>query len=176
LHEEFPRTQHAVLNQPLALSGLGGIGKTQMAIEYAYRYRGEYRAVFWVRSDSRETLIADFVGLARLLDLPGQDAQDQMLIVNAVKRWMEQQEGWLLILDNADELRLLTDFLPGGGKGHILLTTRAQATGRIAMCMSVEKLELSESVLLVLRRAKLLGADEPLDNASKAVREEATAL
>ncbi|MDQ6660070.1 MAG: serine/threonine-protein kinase, partial [Chloroflexota bacterium] len=176
LYEEFHRTQGAVLNQPLALSGLGGIGKTQMAIEYAYRYRDEYRAVFWVRADSREMLVADFVSLARLLDLPGQDAQDQMLIVGAVKHWMEQQEGWLLILDSADELRLLTDFLPGGSKGHVLLTTRAQATGRIARSLSVEKLELSESVQFILRRAKLLDPEEQLDNASKAVRAEAKAL
>ncbi len=176
LYEEFHRTDTSISNQPLALSGLGGIGKTQLAIEYAYQYRNKYRAVFWGRAESRGTLVADFMSLARLLDLPGQDAQDQMLAVNALKSWMEQQGGWLLILDNADDLRLLADFLPGGGKGHILLTTRAQATGRIARCISVEKLELSESVQLILRRAKLLSPDEPLENASEAIIEEAKEL
>ncbi len=176
LYEQFHRIDTSIPNPSLALSGLGGIGKTQIVVEYAYRYRSEYRAVLWARADSRETLVADFMSLARLLDLPGHDAPDQMLVVNAMKGWMEQQEGWLLILDNADDLRLLANFLPGGGKGHVLMTTRAQATGKIARCISVEKLELSESVQLILRRAKLLNPDEPLKNASEAIIEEAREL
>jgi tetratricopeptide (TPR) repeat protein len=176
VHEQFHRAQPATPNHALALSGLGGIGKTQIAVEYAYRYRDEYRAVFWVHADSRETLVADFIALARLLDLPEQDAQDQMRIVGAGKRWMEQHEGWLLILNNADELPLLTNFLPGGGKGYILLTTRSQATGRIAESLSVEKLELAEGMRLLLRRAKLLAPGETLETVSAPMREEAQSL
>jgi tetratricopeptide (TPR) repeat protein/transcriptional regulator with XRE-family HTH domain len=170
LHDRLNQNRSAALTQPQALTGLGGIGKTQTALEYAFRYRDTYDAIFWIRAASRETLIADFVALAHLLDLPGQDASDQMLVVAAVKRWLEQHEGWLLILDNADELHVLTDFLPTEGAGHLLLTTRAQATGRIASSLPVEKLEIRESMLLLLRRAKLLEADEPLDNTSRITR------
>ena len=170
LHDQLNQNRSAALTQSQALTGLGGIGKTQTALEYAFRYRDTYNAVFWVRAAGRETLIADFVALAHLLDLPGRDASDQLLVVAAVKRWLEQHEGWLLILDNADELHVLTDFLPGEGAGHLLLTTRAQATGRIASSLSVEKMETGESMLLLLRRAKLLAADEPLDNTSRNTR------
>src|SRR5947209_18452733 len=52
-----------------ALCGLGGMGKTQLAVEYAYRHRERYRAVFWVRAASRETLIADYLEMANLLHL-----------------------------------------------------------------------------------------------------------
>ncbi len=176
LHEQLSHSRRAALNQSAALSGLGGIGKTQAAIEYAYRYADEYTAVFWARAGSHELLVADFVSLARLLGLPGQDAQDQMLIVAAVKRWLEQHEGWLLILDNADDLSPLTDFLPTRGKGHFLLTTRTQATGRIAKSLPVEKMEPSEGLQLLLCRAKLLEADEPLDTVSATVRNDAQAL
>jgi tetratricopeptide (TPR) repeat protein/transcriptional regulator with XRE-family HTH domain len=170
LHDRLNQNRSTALTQSQALIGLGGIGKTQTALEYAYRYRDAYADVFWVRAAGRETLIADFVALAHLLDLPGRDVSDQMLVVAAVKRWLEQHEGWLLILDNADELLVLTDFLPAEGAGHLLLTTRAQATGSIASGLSVEKMETRESMLLLLRRAKLLASDEPLDNTSRKTR------
>lgn len=170
LHKQLNQSRNAALAQSQALSGLGGIGKTQTAVEYAYRYRDQYRAIFWVRAASRETLVADFVALAQLLNLPGHDAQDQMQIVAAVKRWLEQHEGWLLILDNADDVPLLSDFLPGEYKGHLLLTSRSQALGRIATSIPVEKMELSEGIEFLLRRAKLLSPDGSLESASQALR------
>ena len=172
----------STLNQRLtstgavALSGLGGVGKTQIAVEYAYRYRDEYSAIFWVRAASRETLTTDFVSLAALLALPGHDAPDQMTVVAAVKRSLAQHVDWLLILDNADDLARLADFLPTGGQAHILLTTRAQATGKIAEGLTVEKMDVSEGILLLLRRAKLLVPDAPLDNVPRARRNQAQTL
>src|SRR5579864_6983895 len=141
LHEQLSHSKSAALTQSAALSGLGGIGKTQTAIEYAYRYRDEYRAVLWARAESRETLVADYVAIARLLGLPDHNAQEQMQVVTTAKRWLQEHEGWLLILDNADDLSLLPDFLPRDGTGHLLLTTRAQATGKIAKSLSVEKMK-----------------------------------
>ena len=173
LREQLTQNHRAALTQSQALTGLGGIGKTQTAIEYAYRYRDAYRAIFWVRAANHETLVADFVALAHLLELPGQDVPDQMLVVAAVKRWLEQHGDWLLLLDNADEPGLLLDFLPREGAGHMVLTTRAQATGRIASSLSVEKMEVAESMQFLLHRAKLLGVDEPLDNVSQIVRTQA---
>ncbi|MBA2680255.1 MAG: TIR domain-containing protein [Ktedonobacteraceae bacterium] len=81
LAETLKPGQPAALSQPQAISGLGGIGKTQLALEYAYRYRTSYQAVFWTLADTRESLIVGYVALARRLNLPQQDAQDQMLTV-----------------------------------------------------------------------------------------------
>ncbi len=120
------------LTQPQAISGLGGIGKTQIAIEYAYRAQTDYQAVFWVRADTRENVIADFVTIAGLLELPEKDAQDQLIAVQAVKRWLSTHGKWLLILDNADELSMVDEFLPLVPGGHMLLTTWAHAMGRLA--------------------------------------------
>jgi tetratricopeptide (TPR) repeat protein/class 3 adenylate cyclase/DNA-binding XRE family transcriptional regulator len=170
LHEQLNQSQAAALTQSHALTGLGGIGKTQSAVEYTYRYRSEYSAVFWVLAASRETMVADYIAIARLLSLPGQDEQDQMQTVMATKRWLEQHGNWLLVLDNADTLSLLSDFLPNTAHGHILLTTRAQATGKIAMNLSVEKMEISEGMQLLLHRAKLLAPGESQDNLSATIR------
>ena len=132
LHQRLSTARTAALTQAQALYGLGGIGKTQAAAEYAFRYSDEYTHVFWVRAATRETLIADFVMLAERLDLPEKDEQDQQQVVATAKRWLAAHEGWLLILDNADDLGLAKEFLPSSHKGYILFTTRAQATGAIA--------------------------------------------
>ena len=67
LHDRLTVNKTAALTQAQAISGLGGIGKTQIALEYAYRHRDEYRTVLWATADSRESLILDFVAFANLL-------------------------------------------------------------------------------------------------------------
>src|SRR5438309_652241 len=93
--------QHAIArhdnNQARVISGLGGIGKTQLAIEYAYRYRNDYQYAFWVRADVNELLVSDFNDIASSINLPIKDEKDQGLIVGAVKNWLQTHAGWLLI-------------------------------------------------------------------------------
>ena len=126
LHTALSSGGRAALSQPMAISGLGGIGKTQTAIEYAHRYKDDYQAILWVKAHARESMVLDFAAIAGLLNLPEKDAQDQSLAVAAVKRWLEGNNGWLLIFDNADNPGLIKEFLPDYPKGHILLTSRAQ--------------------------------------------------
>ncbi len=172
LHERLSMAKTAALTQSQAQSlfGLGGIGKTQTAAEYAFRYGDEYANVFWIRAAKRETLVADFVTLAQLLKLPEKDGQDQRRIVAAVKLWLAAHEGWLLIMDNADDLPLAQEFLPTGHKGYILFTTRAQAVGAIAASVEVEKLSLQEGILLLLHWTKILEMNFPLDHVKTADR------
>src|SRR5260370_3909678 len=130
--------QATALSQPQAVSGLGGIDKTQIALEYAYRYSQDYQAVLWVRAESRETLHSSFVDIITLLNLPEKDAQDHTMIIQAVQNLLQIHHEWLLILDNADELAMVGEFLPSGYAGHVLLTTRARALGRLAQRLEVE--------------------------------------
>src|SRR5215467_14996330 len=166
LHTNLTTTKAAALTQAQAISGLGGIGKTQTAVEYAYRYRDEYHCVLWVNAATRDTIITSFTDLAALLTLPEQQEQDQQKIVAAVLRWFASHDHWLAIFDNADDLALVEAFLPPGGKGHLLLTTRAQAPGTLANGIPVKEMDLQEGMLLLLRRAKVLALDASLDQAS----------
>ena len=77
LHQTLASKQTDLVTRKQALSGLGGSGKTQIALEYAYQYYKDYRAIFWVRADSRETLLADFMNIAHLLNLPEREQPER---------------------------------------------------------------------------------------------------
>jgi tetratricopeptide (TPR) repeat protein len=157
----------------LALTGLGGIGKTQIAIEYAYCYRSYYQALFWMTASTRNALNAGFVTLATLLNLPEQQEQNQNIIMQAVKRWLTTHTRWLLIFDNVEHLEMIVDFLPMHPTGDILLTTRQQALGTIAHGIEVEKMGQAEGVLFLLYRTKLLAPGTRLEEIAQESREQA---
>ena len=159
-----------------ALNGFGGIGKTQTALEYAYLHRQDYPVLYWAKANSRELVAADFAAAANLLNLPEKDAQDQSEAVNAVKWWFENHDGWLLILDNADDLAMAREFIPLRETGRVLLTTRAQNTKPIAVRQAVEKMEPREGALFLLHRLEKIKKNEPLEAAPEGLRQQAEAL
>ena len=111
------------------LHGLGGIGKTRLAVEYAWRYGHRHRAVLFVLADSPEGLNSGLASLARaeLLDLPERDAPGEEEKVGAVLRWLRDNPRCLLVLDNADTreaLLAVTRLLPALSGGHVLITSR----------------------------------------------------
>lgn len=167
LHEMLNREKAVVAVAQHALCGLGGIGKTQTVLEYIYRYESEYQAVYWIKADTRENLFADFLLLAQLLALPEREAQDQGVATAAIQRWLQEHARWLLVFDNADDLEMVREVLPTGCQGHVLLTTRAQAMGRVAHRLEVEEMSLEVGVFFLLRRAGLIGPDAPLEKASE---------
>ena len=155
----------AALGQPQAISGLGGVGKTQLAIEYAYRFHQDYQAVFWVRADSSEALVSSYAAIATMLNLSEKDAREQEVMVQAVQTWLRSHQQWLLILDNADELDQVSSFLPPTLGGHVLLTTRTAVLGRLASRIEVEIFDLQQGALFLLRRSGLLAPDVTLEHA-----------
>ncbi len=146
-----------------SLNGLGGIGKTQIALEYVYRYVQTYQGVFWVTADPEGDLLADFVNIAQFLDLPEKNEPDQALIVSAIMQWFQQHKGWLLLFDNVEDMVAVEAFLPKAGQGHVIITTRAQATGNTATPYEVEPMDIQEGTHFLLQRVKLHSRNIPLD-------------
>ena|GEM_PF-296267 len=135
-----------------AISGLGGVGKTQLAVEYAYRHSQDYSFVWWVRAETLETLAADYAALASRLGLPERDLADQRAIVAAVRRWLETHGGWLLVFDNVPDPENVRDYLPTAGSGHVIVTSRYPNWRGVAGVLPVTKFNRQESVDFLLRR------------------------
>jgi tetratricopeptide (TPR) repeat protein len=177
LHDNYTENRSALFSrQAQAVSGLAGIGKTQVAIEYAYRYHHEYEFILWARAATHEALTADFLTLANLLQLPEKNEQNQSVVVEAIKLWLLTHTRWLLILDDIDDLELAHQFLPSRGTGHILLTTHMQTVSGIAKRREVENMTPEEGALFLLRRANIIEPDAQLDRVSEADRTQAIAL
>jgi hypothetical protein len=99
-----------------ALQGMGGVGKTQLAIEYAYRFAGAYDAAWWVNAEQAGLMGDQFAALGAALGCvqPGAGAE---AVRTAVLGELRERGGWLLVFDNAEKPADITGWLPGGG-GH----------------------------------------------------------
>jgi hypothetical protein len=149
-----------------AVSGLGGIGKTQIAVEYAYRSRGFYKAILWIEAESEASLNKSVLEICDLIGLE-KDSKDLNLRKKAVQNWLVENSNFLLILDNIEKMELYDEFVPAGAKGHALITTRLQTTGNVQKIDAREMEE--EGVLFLLRRSGVIAKEQTVKNAPKVV-------
>ena len=148
---------------PQALQGGGGIGKTALAVEYAYRYRSAFDTVWWVRAQEPATLVSDYADLATALGLSATDQTDLQLMSLAVRRWLEEHDRWLLVFDNAEApdtatgleapLTRLADLLPLVPQGQLLLTTRDASWDRYVTLAELEVFSPDEAVTFLRDRS-----------------------
>ena len=138
----------------VAFHGLPGVGKTQLAIEFAYRHSDKW-SIFWVRADSHEILVQEFQRIAENLRI----AASPQNAVSAVRQWLRKDAGpdWVMIFDNADDISILADFLPLGTNGGSIISSRDPRLGDsiASKVISVEVLSRDESIQLLQRRARL---------------------
>jgi len=151
LRQSLTSGQATALTQA-ALHGLGGVGKTQLALEYAYRHAPDYDLVWWVRSEDTVTLASHYAELAVKLGLPEAGAADQEAQVAAVRNCLGHRQKWLLVFDNAGEPQDLTGYRPQGGGGQVLITSRNPAWRGVARPLDVKVWDRPESVAFLLKR------------------------
>jgi hypothetical protein len=136
-----------------ALYGLGGIGKTRAAVEYAWAYRGDYTALLFAQADSPEDLRRNLASLAGPLQLPEREAAEDEVRLEAVLAWLGANPGWLLILDNIDATPALAeaDRLIGRlADGHVILTSRLDRFARQVEPLEIDVLSLDAASSFLL--------------------------
>ncbi|BCY08604.1 FxSxx-COOH system tetratricopeptide repeat protein [Actinoplanes sp. L3-i22] len=164
IFEAIRRSLHDEASPALVLQavhGYGGVGKTQIATEYAYRYADEYDLVWWVPADEPSSIRRSLVSLARRLGLPESvDAEDTIGAVLDALRQGETHERWLLIFDNAGAPDTIQEYRPRAGRGHVLVTSRSNRWLGHDATVSVDVFTEPESVQMLRKRWPDLSDDQ----------------
>ncbi len=160
LHERFAAGGRG--GARCSLRGISGVGKSQIAAEYAHRFSNDYDIVWWVSAGFRATAREQFAALAPRLGLEtGTELGDRIRAVQEALRTGRPYRKWLVVFDSADDMEQIEDLLPEGN-GHVLLTTLTQdwaATGTVSE-IEIRPFERVESIAYARRRAERLTVEE----------------
>ncbi|MGV9455534.1 FxSxx-COOH system tetratricopeptide repeat protein [Streptomyces sp. NPDC003635] len=160
LHRRL-RKEQATAVLPNALHGMGGVGKTLLAVEYLYRHLGDYDLVWWISAERTAQIALSLTELAPRLGLEaGSEATWSVTAVLEALRRGEPYDNWLLVFDNADSPEAVRPYFPSGGPGNILVTSRNPQWASVAKPLEVNVFRREESVDLLRRRGPDITDDE----------------
>jgi hypothetical protein len=138
-----------------SLRGMGGVGKTQLATEFAHARAGDYDVVYWIAAEVPTTIPDQFAALAGQLGLD--PAPDPELLQTQVHDQLRGVPGWLLVFDNAEAVEDIRAWLPGGPlprgiPGHVIVTTRRAGFAAVGQVMELDVIDLDSAVVLLRTR------------------------
>ena len=136
---ELDQIRSSLINAPTlivqSIRGLGGIGKTQIAIEYAHRFANQYDIVWWVDAEDPSTIPIQLGPLA--VDLGIASITESNIALELVKAELRCRNRWLMVFDNAEDVDKIRKMLPSGS-GHVLVTTRRPRFGSLGLVLDLD--------------------------------------
>jgi tetratricopeptide (TPR) repeat protein len=157
LHSTLTRSSKASV-LPETLHGLGGVGKTQLVVEYIYREAHKYDLVWWIAAEQPTQVRASLATLGERLGLPA--SQDMQQTATAVLDALgASQLRWLLVYDNADLPEDVMPLLPSAG-GHVIVTSRNHAWAAVGDAIEVDVFKRSESIELLRKHGETISPKE----------------
>ncbi|WP_340375024.1 FxSxx-COOH system tetratricopeptide repeat protein [Streptomyces sp. SS7] len=153
---------------PEALHGMGGVGKSQIAIEYVYRYGRDYELIWWIPSEQINLIVQSLIELGEHMGLrAGADRSAVPAVLEAL-RVGQPYSNWLLVFDNAENPQEVRQFFPHNGPGRVMVTSRNSQWSTLASSLEVDVFPRSESVALIKRRSPQI-PDEAADRLAEAL-------
>ncbi|MFF0741315.1 FxSxx-COOH system tetratricopeptide repeat protein [Streptomyces sp. NPDC004111] len=144
---------------PEALHGMGGVGKSQIAIEYVYRSSREYQLVWWVPSEQTSLIVQSLIELGEQMGLGvGADRSAVAAVLEALRVGVPYS-NWLLVFDNAEDPGEVRKFFPNDGPGRVMVTSRNSRWSTLASYLEVDVFAREESVALIRRRSPQIPDD-----------------
>ncbi|MEW2031009.1 FxSxx-COOH system tetratricopeptide repeat protein [Streptomyces roseifaciens] len=153
---------------PEALHGMGGVGKSQIAVEYVYRNSTEYDLVWWISAEQTNQIVQSFIELGEGMHLRAGTDRGAVPAVLEALRVGEPYANWLLVFDNAENPHEVRKFFPNGGPGRVLVTSRNSHWSHLASSLEVDVFARAESITLIRRRSPHI-SDESADRLAEAL-------
>src|SRR5262249_14639564 len=142
----------------------GGVGKTQLAAEYAYKHRWDYAIIWWISADDPATLALTYAKLARKLGMNFPAETNLEDIRHVLRRMLAERSDWLLIFDNSPGPEEIRNYLPLARSGHVLITSRNPNFGTVGKSIQLQPFTRKESIAFLHKRT---GRNDSNESASK---------